>query len=69
MENDVDFTYFDIDKDENALKEFNELKEQHSLYDAVKAAGKVGIPTFVIDGKPYINVLNQKEVIKKALKI
>jgi glutaredoxin-related protein len=69
LENNIDFTYYDIEKDENALEQFNKLKDQHSLYDAVKAAGKVGLPTFVIDGKPFINILNQKEVIKDALGI
>ncbi len=67
MENNIDFEYYDIDEDEVANAKFEELKNTFDIYDSVKKAGKVGIPTFVIDGKPYINILNNLDEISKKL--
>jgi len=69
LENNIDFEYKDIDANEEVMEEFNEIKDKFEIYDSVKKAGKVGIPTFIIDGKPYINILSNLDEIKKALGI
>lgn len=67
MENDVDFEYRDIGEDDQANLQFEKLRNEFSIYDEVKKSGKVGIPTIVIDGTPYINILNDTEKIKRLL--
>lgn len=69
LENNVDFEYYDIDEDDVANAKFEELKNNFEIYDSVKKAGKVGIPTFVIDGKPYINILSNLDEISNLLNI
>ncbi len=69
MENNIDFEYKDIDEDEQIMEEFNLIRDKHEIYESVKAAGKIGIPTFIIDGKPYINIMNNLDKIKKLLEI
>lgn len=40
-----------------ALKEFLEIREKEALYDAVKKAGGIGIPCFVLeDGSKTLNL-------------
>lgn len=67
--NNVDFEYYDIDEDELAKERFEKLRNDYEIYESVKKAGKVGIPTFVINGKPYINILSRLNEISKILDI
>ena len=66
MQNNVEFTYYDID-DEEGKKQFYQLRETNPIYDPIKAAGKYGIPTFVIDGEAFVNVMDQQDIILNEL--
>ena len=69
LENNVDFEYYDIDEDELAKERFEKLRNNFEIYESVKEAGKVGIPTFVINGKPYINIMSRLDEISDLLDI
>jgi len=51
----VEFAYFDISLDFGALKRFLRIRDNNPLYIPVKEAGRVGIPTILIEDKIYLD--------------
>lgn len=45
----VDYVYCDFAEDLRSLKEFLAIRESSPLFDAVRAAGGIGIPCIVAD--------------------
>ena len=43
----VEFEYFDLSDSLKYLKEFLKLRDSSSVFDAVRAEGKIGIPCIV----------------------
>ncbi|MDF2547807.1 MAG: hypothetical protein K0R93_2705 [Anaerosolibacter sp.] len=62
----VKFGYFDISLDFGALKRFLKIRDTHPAYDQVKAGGRVGVPTIIIDDEVILNV--DYEELKKKIK-
>lgn len=62
----MEYTYKDIDNEDN-LKEFYAMRDKHEIYNSIKAAGKYGIPSILIDGEPHVDVMNQTAIIKEKL--
>lgn len=46
-ENGVEFEFRDITKELPYMKEFLKIRDTNPLYDEVKKAGKIGIPTIL----------------------
>jgi len=51
----VAFDYFDISTDFMALKSFLMIRDNKPQYDEIKKAGRVGLPTVIIDNDIYID--------------
>lgn len=43
----VEYEFLDFDKDLKVLKEFLKIRDESSLFDAVREAGSIGIPCIV----------------------
>ena len=43
------------------------MRDKHAIYDPIKAAGRYGLPSFVIDGEPFVDVMKQTDIIKEKL--
>ena len=43
----AEYQFCDIGEDLRSLKEFLKLRDSHALYDAVREAGSIGIPTIL----------------------
>lgn len=52
----VEFAYFDISLDFSALKRFLKIRDNNPLYNPVKEAGRVGIPTVLIDDEVFLGL-------------
>jgi len=61
----VKFAYFDISLDFGALKRFLKIRDNNSIYNPIKEAGSVGVPTIMIDDEIMIGF--DKEQIDKIL--
>lgn len=44
----VEYLYCDIGEDLRTLKEFLKLRDSDPMYDAVREAGSIGIPTILL---------------------
>ena len=44
----VEYQYFDFAEDLRSLKEFLKLRDGESVYDQVREAGSIGIPTILM---------------------
>ena len=44
----VEYQYFDFAEDLRSLKEFLKLRDGESVYDQVREAGSIGIPTILL---------------------
>ncbi len=62
----IDYTFYDITLDLQALKRFLKIREESPLYDEIKKQGKIGIPIIMIGeemildfGEEQIKKLNQ----------
>ncbi|WP_036730399.1 glutaredoxin domain-containing protein [Peptoniphilus mikwangii] len=52
---DLDYDIIDITENMSNLKKFLKYRDFHPYFDAIKASGKVGIPTIMIgDGEKFI---------------
>ncbi len=51
----IEYSYIQITESLKAMKEFLSLRDSHPIYDSVKQAGNIGIPTIIDDGKIYLD--------------
>ncbi|WP_213818831.1 hypothetical protein [Garciella nitratireducens] len=57
----IDYTFYDITLDLQALKRFLKLREESPIFDEVKKEGKIGIPTIII-GEEMILDFGEKQI-------
>lgn len=63
----VKFNYFDISLEFGALKRFLKIRDNNSLFNPVKEAGSVGLPTVIIDDEVLIGF--DKDKINEILEL
>ena len=52
--------YFDISLDFGSLKRFLKIRDTNPIYIPVKEAGRVGIPTVLIDNEVFLELDDDK---------
>lgn len=62
----IEFVYFDISLDFGALKRFLKIRDTNDIFDPVREAGRVGIPTVLVDDKVMLGL--EEEQIEELLK-
>lgn len=63
LQNNVKFAYVDINESLVSLKRFLKIRDTNPQFEEVKAAGRVGLPTIVVEDQVYID-LSQEELEK-----
>ncbi len=59
----LEFAYFDISDNITYLKKWLKIRDTHEDFEVVRENHKVGLPFLDIDGKIYVN--NLEELIEK----
>ncbi|MGB7606646.1 MAG: hypothetical protein WBL93_14340 [Lutisporaceae bacterium] len=62
----IEFIYFDISLDFGALKRFLKIRDTNDIFDPVREAGRVGIPTVLVDDKVMLGL--EEDQIEELLK-
>lgn len=62
----IEFIYFDISLDFGALKRFLKIRDTNEIFDPVRATGRVGIPTVLVDDKVMLGL--EEDQIEELLK-
>lgn len=62
----IEYIYFDISLDFGALKRFLKIRDTNEIFSPVKAGGRVGVPTVLVDDKVMLGL--EEDQIEELLK-